>query len=119
MNPDPLDHTAALEMLKKAFTPQRWAGIEKQAALHALDAAGLQALCTETLATSAARHPGNEDAALYSAANRLLLHLGSTLKPEDVQRFEAALKSGGRRAKGVESKPAKRGGKADPAPVPA
>lgn len=114
MNTETLE-TAALEKLKTAFTPERWAGIERQAALHALDAAGLQALCTRTLATSTARHADNDAAALYSAANRLLLHLGSTLKPEDVQRFEEALKP-------QPAKPAKKprkGGQHESAPVPA
>lgn len=79
----------ALNKLKACFEPERWSKIERQAGKQA---ANLQELCTRMLATSAARYPGNDKAALYSAANRLLISLSSVLKPEDVQRFEAALK---------------------------
>jgi len=102
----------ALEKLKATFAPERWAKIERQATQRGgLDAEGLQSLCAKLIATSHARHPDNEQAALHSAANRLLLSVGSTLQPEDVQRFEAALG-------GATPLPKKRGGKHDPAPAP-
>lgn len=106
----------ALEKLKGTFSAQRWGKIERQAAHHCgLDAGGLQALCVELLATSHARHPRNDAAALYGAANRLLLAVGSVLKDEDVTRFEASLKA----APAVDAPKPKRGGKADPVPPPA
>lgn len=103
--------TEALEKLKATFPADRWAKIERQATQRCgLDAAGLQGLCAQLIATSHARHPDNDPAALHSAANRLLISVGSTLKPEDVSRFEDALK-------GEAKEPVKkRGGKHDPAP---
>ncbi len=100
----------ALEKLKAVFAAERWAKIERQAARSAED---LQALCTRLLATSWVRHPDNEAAAVASAANRLLLALGSVLKPEDVERFESAL-AGVKDSETTSRK--KRGGKHDPAP---
>lgn len=121
-----------LNKLKAFFPAERWQKIASQADKHA---ANLQELCTRLLATSAARHPDNEQAALCSAGNRLLLAVGSVLKPEDAQRYEDALK-------GISAAPAavlpvdpaavavdvpadetlaaakKRGGKADAAPPP-
>jgi hypothetical protein len=113
----------ALQKLKATFAPERWAKIERQAARLGMDAEALQARCLRLLTSSTARHAANEKAALYSAANRLLLEVGSALKPEDIERFEEAL--GGvttRRddaSKGDDSSPLpkKRGGKHDPAPV--
>ena len=78
----------ACTKLKGCFDAPRWAKIEAQAAKQSEN---LPALCTRLAATSAARYPDNELAASYSAANRLLISLGSTLKKQDVERFEAAL----------------------------
>lgn len=102
--------TDAVATLQTAFDAPRWAKIQAQAKTQAAD---LQALCTKLLATSHARHPGNDQAALYSAANRLLLALGSTLQTADVQRYEEAVKAAPAAA------PSARGGKASPAPPPA
>ena len=117
--------TEALEKLKSAFTPERWGKIERQAASYCgLDAAGLQQLCTRLLATSYFRHAENDQAALASAANRLLLAVGSALQPADIERFELALGDATTRrepeTKGDDASPLpkKRGGKHDPAPVP-
>jgi hypothetical protein len=109
----------ALEKLKATFAPERWAKIERQAAHRCgLDAEGLQGLCAELLATSAMRWPAHTpEAALYSAANRLLLAVGSVLKPEDAQRFEAALQAPSSKPQAPSPKP-KRGGKHDPSPTP-
>jgi len=101
----------ALQKLKTAFPAERWSKIQRQATQRCgLDADGLQGLCAKLIAASHARHPDNETAVLYSAANRLLLSVGSILKPEDVERVASALNA-------VPAK--KRGGKHDPAPVPA
>lgn len=105
----------ALAKIQALFDGPRWAKIEAQARRQAAD---LQALCTRLLATSLARHPSNEPAALASAANRLLISLGSTLKPEDVQRYEAALKPVAEEPP-ADASAKRRGGKADPAPPPA
>jgi hypothetical protein len=102
----------ALEKLRATFAPERWTKIERQAARLGMDAEDLQARCLRLLTTSAARHAANEPAALYSTANRLLLEVGSALKPEDIERFESALKSAPQAPL-----PKKRGGKHDPAPV--
>jgi hypothetical protein len=115
----------ALEKLKATFAPERWAKIERQAAHRCgLDAEGLQGLCAELLTTSAMRWPAHKpEAALYSAANRLLLEVGSVLKPEDIERFEAALQAPSSKLQAPSSAPQapspkpKRGGKHDPAPV--
>jgi hypothetical protein len=117
--------TEALEKLKATFAPERWAKIERQAAHRCgLDAEGLQGLCAELLTTSAMRWPAHTpEAALYSAANRLLLAVGSVLKPEDIERFEAALQAPSSKLQAPSSAPQapspkpKRGGKHDPAPV--
>jgi len=91
---DATDRIDALRALRAHYGEERWERLQRQAlrscGLHAED---LQALCIETLMTSTARHPDNAQAALCSAGNRLLIHLGSSLKPEDVTRFEDALKS--------------------------
>lgn len=112
----------ALNKIKALFEPARWLKIEAQATKYAVR---LRELCTPLLATSMARYPDHEQAALCSAANRLLLSLGSTLKPADVERFEAALKPAAAPVAAadplVSATPAKpkRGGKADAAPPPA
>ncbi|MCF7785559.1 MAG: hypothetical protein K9N47_05520 [Prosthecobacter sp.] len=88
-------NTAALEKIRAQFTPDRWGKITRQAQNScALDANGLQALCTQMLATRAARHPGNEAAALYAACNGLLIAIGSKLNEHDCQRFEKAIATG-------------------------
>jgi hypothetical protein len=112
----------ALEKLKATFAPERWAKIERQASQRGgLDAEGLQGLCATLIATSHVRHSDNEKAVLYSAANRLLIMVGSALQPNDVERFEAAL--GRAAAPPVADAPMatakpKRGGKHEPAPAP-
>lgn len=74
------------------YGAERWSRLQRQALnSRGLSAEDLQALCIETLMTSTARHPDNAAAALCSAGNRLLIHLGSSLKAEDVARFEDAL----------------------------
>lgn len=100
---------AALEKIQKQFTPERWGKISRQALNScALDASGLQALCTQMLATRAARHPDNEAAALYAACNGLLIAIGSKLSEHDCMRFETALATGQTSPLPVEA----------PAPVP-
>lgn len=125
----------ALNKLKPCFEAPRWAKIEAQATKQAIN---LQVLCAKLLATRAARYPHNDKAALYSACNGLLLSVGSVLKEADTARFDAALKGlevdpletpaeGSAGSAGEPSVPAedtttptrkKRGGQADPAPVP-
>lgn len=74
------------------FGAGRWERLQRQALeSRGLTNKQLQALCIETLMTSAARHPDNAAAALCGAGNRLLLQLGSSLNADDVTRFEAAL----------------------------
>ncbi|WP_397379602.1 hypothetical protein [Prosthecobacter sp.] len=126
----PIISMEAFNKLKGCFDAPRWAKIEAQAVKQSEN---LPALCTRLAATSAARYPDNELAASYSAANRLLISLGSTLKKQDVERFEAALNPNAvavvtteetaaapavttDEAAPVVKKP--RGGKADPAPPP-
>lgn len=120
----------AFEKLKGCFDAPRWEKLELQAIKRAEN---LPSLCTALAATSAARYPDNELAAKYSAANRLLISLGSTLKPADVERFEAALNPNAAAPVTAEAtvveplmtadevKPdlkKRRGGKADAAPPP-
>lgn len=86
---------AALEEIKAQFTPARWEKITRQASTScALDAAGLQALCTQLQTTRKARHPDNAAAALYAACNGLLLAIGSSLNPHDLSRYETAKTTG-------------------------
>lgn len=88
-------NAAALEKIQAQFTPDRWGKITRQAKNScALDATGLQALCTQMLATRAARHPDNEAAALYAACNGLLIAIGSNPNEHDCQRFEKAMATG-------------------------
>ncbi|MBB5033173.1 hypothetical protein [Prosthecobacter vanneervenii] len=114
---------SALPKIKALFDDARWQKIEAQARKQSAD---LPKLCSMLLATSLARHASHEPAALASAANRLLISLGSTLKPEDVQRYEQALNPAqAASAPAADAAPdeaatkPKRGGKADPAPAPA
>ncbi len=106
----PITQDAAARFLAH-FGAERWARLQRQALSSCgLTAEELQALCIKTLMTSAARHPDNAAAALCSAGNRLLLHLGSTLNADDVTRFEAALRDATTRddaapANGDESSP--------------
>lgn len=115
----PIISMEAFTKLKGCFDPDRWAKIEIQAAKQSEH---LPALCTRLAATSAARYPDNDLAASYCAANRLLISLGSLLKPGDVQRFEAALNPAAVTILNTDESPPvekKRGGKADAAPPPA
>lgn len=107
--------TAALEQLKALFPAERWSKIETQARKHAI---ALQDLCKRLLESSLSRYPSNQEAALCSAANRLLISLGSRLSDGDVQRFEAALKPAGLPVAEEAATKKPRGGKADAAPPP-
>lgn len=83
----------ALARMQAMFTPERWARIERQAlTVRGLRADDLQGLCLVMLNSRTARHPDNTSAASAAAANGLLLALGSSLRPEDIQRLEDALK---------------------------
>jgi len=114
--PTPNISADALAKIKALFEADRWAKIEAQAKRQACD---LQELCTRLLFTSLVRHPSNDAAATASAANRLLISLGSVLKPEDEQRYESALKPAEEAPAAETPGRAKRGGKADAAPPPA
>lgn len=116
----------ACNKLKSCFDAARWAKIEAQATKQSEN---LPALCTRLAATSAARYPENDQAAIYSAANGLLISLGSVLKQADVQRFKHALNPDAVPTEEAVAAPAvtqdeaapvvkKRGGKADAAPPP-
>lgn len=85
--------TLALKRMQAMFTPERWGRLERQAlTVRGLDAAALQALCASMVATRSARYPDNPAAADAAAANGLLLALGSSLRPEDCQRLDDAVK---------------------------
>lgn len=91
----PAINNAALEKIAAQFTEGRWTKIQRQASCScALDATGLQSLCTRLLETRSVRHPDNAAAALYSACNGLLLAIGSSPNAHDASRYEEAVRTG-------------------------
>lgn len=107
---------AALAKMKPLFDVPRWAKIEAQAVK--IDAE-LPALCRRLLDTSSARYPDNALAAQYSASIRLLISVNSVPGKADIERFEAALKSGTQQAPVDEAKVMEAGLQPAANPVPA
>lgn len=94
------------QSLKAYFGPERWTRLLKQMAMRGLEP---QALADHITSIRGMQHAGNEAAWVVKAAHHALLLCGSVPSPQDYTALLQAINTSA-------PKPAKLGGKHDPAP---